>query len=121
MMAYCIIDKNEKRNLQYECLLGKWDKERCVIPDDALDAAEEARRIRTLTQQTLMNKQEKEQEFLKLTQERALQQQMKIKEINKSNTSPKKKKIEKKLTSFEIARNKAIISKGLLQSRISSP
>ena len=122
-MAACFDKNNEQRNLQYECILGDWRKEKCVISDDVLDAAEEAKRIRTLTQQTIMNKQQKEEQFLRLTQERALalQKQMKIKEMNK-NKSPKKNKIiEKKLTSFEIARNKAIMTKGFLQSRISSP
>jgi len=117
-MAACFDKNNEQRNLQYECILGDWRKEKCIISNDVLDAAEEAKRIRTLTQQTIMNKKQKEEQFLRLTQERALALQ---KQMNK-NKSPKKNKIiEKKLTSFEIARNKAIMTKGFLQSRISSP
>ena len=117
-MAF-ILGENERKNVMYECTLCEWNATRCIVDEASLDAADEARITRTLTQQTLLEKQEKEQEFLKLTQERALKQQMKIKEMN--NRIPKKKTIEKKKTSFEVARNKANQSKGLLQSRISSP
>ena len=115
-----LIDKNEQRNLQYECKLGMWTKTRYDISNDMDDAAEEARRIRIITKETLMKKEEQTQKFLKLTQERA--KLLRKKEQNeKKDKISSKKTIVTQITSFEAARNQANKTKNLLTSRFTSP
>lgn len=113
-------DKNEQRNLQYECKLGQWTKTRADNSDDIADAAENAKAIRQLTQTLLQQKDLKTQEFLKLTQQRALQRR-KLENITSTSKVKMTSKYNKQMTSFEEARNQALITKNLLNSRFSSP
>jgi hypothetical protein len=113
-----LVDKNEQRNLQYECKLGSWSKTRCDVSND-IDAAEEARKIRTITKDILMKKEEQTQQFLKLTQERALLQRRKVKE--QKEKSVKKTIVKTQITSFEAARNQANKTQSILTSRFTSP
>lgn len=116
-----IMGKDEQRNLQFECKLGSWSKQR-IIEDINTDASDEAKKIRIITQQTLEQKEIKTQQFLQKTQERALLQRRKISQQKKELKSNKKSIIEtKQITSFEAARNQATKTKNLLASRFSSP
>ena len=113
-----LIDKNEQRNLQYECKLGSWMSVRCDTSSNDIDAADEARKIRTITKNREMKKQEQTQQFLKLTQERALLQRKKAKEQKEKTVQ---KATVKTITSFEAARNQANKTKSILTSRFTSP
>jgi hypothetical protein len=116
-------DRNEQRNLQYECKIGTWSKVRPDISEVELDAAENAKIIRQLTQQILTQKEEKRNEFLKLTKQRNLLQRKRLEEnMTITNTANvKNKKILKQMTSFEQARNNVCRTQNLLNSRFSSP
>jgi len=112
-----LIDKNETRNLIYECKLGSWTKTRCDILSNDIDAAEEARKIRTITKDREMRKIEQTQQFLKLTQERALLlQRKKAKEQKDKNISKKETIVKTQITSFEAARNQAKLTKSIFMS-----
>jgi len=117
-------DRNEQRNLQYECKIGTWSKVRPDISEVELDAAENAKIIRQLTQQILTQKEEKRNEFLKLTKQRNLLQRKRLEEnmtITSTANDKNNNKILKQMTSFEQARNNVCRTHNLLNSRFSSP